>query len=776
MATRTIALALALLLASVCSVHAAIDRDERTLLLLHFDNDLKGIDGEVPLQSAAVSFETGIVGQGVLIDREDTLSYATSGNFSPSSGTIEFWIKPRWNGNDNLVHYFLGIGDQLQLVKDGANNIRFILRLDDSEAYRAYNTGAWTAGEWHHIAVTWAIPGQMKIFIDGIERVSHPASDQDLISSLPPGLSIGSRNNTSQADAIIDELRISDVARSAREIGESFLSELTISALTIKPVATEMFLTWKQTPKVEASTNLGNVEIPVRAANLSSSNRAIASVSESGIIEALSAGTATITARIGAMETATQIRVKATVRPPEHETIDPYLATPAQEALYVVPVVIIRYLPTTDGVNLDVAFNPDFYTLNPISLVDLKTRINTFARRVKFMLEEGSRFRGYKDSLTRPSIGYKVIDQITVFEPTPPGEPFVMIKGLPVHFHDFNQIFSRFNAEHYVNDLGVREFWLWESGLDPGYPSYDPSIHKPENFRIGNESNMSSPTTGDISNSFRDNTDLPIYNKTYVVYGQNFRRTQAEAVHNHGHQLEAMLSHVNFLQDRNTTLFWKKFVGQDESNRFITGRCGWTHMPPNTTQDYDYQNTTLVESDIEDWTPEGTGQRKPVNALTWGDILYPWPDAQPIPQKTESQWYIYWMQSMPGRGNQIPYAQNRMTNWWHFTADWDASIRAGLGLYEPASCNYSLSATSQSFAAEGGADNVQVFAGGCKWIAASNASWISITSENTSSNGNSVVSFSVAANTSRSPRTGTIAIANQVFTVTQPRRSPELTL
>ena len=48
---------------------------------------------------------------------------------------------------------------------------------------------------------------------------------------------------------------------------------------------------------------------------------------------------------------------------------------------------------------------------------------------------------------------------------------------------------------------------------------------------------MSSPLTGDISNSNRDNTDLPIYNSTYTVYGQNFRRSHAEAVHNHGHQL-----------------------------------------------------------------------------------------------------------------------------------------------------------------------------------------------------------------------------------------------
>ncbi|HKV40917.1 MAG TPA: hypothetical protein VJX67_17040 [Blastocatellia bacterium] len=61
---------------------------------------------------------------------------------------------------------------------------------------------------------------------------------------------------------------------------------------------------------------------------------------------------------------------------------------------------------------------------------------------------------------------------------------------------------------------------------------------------------------------------------------------------------------------------------------FITGRCGWTHMPPNTTTNYDYENMTSVSSDIEDWTPETVGQTKQVNALTWGSIPYTWPSGE----------------------------------------------------------------------------------------------------------------------------------------------------
>jgi hypothetical protein len=39
------------------------------------------------------------------------------------------------------------------------------------------------------------------------------------------------------------------------------------------------------------------------------------------------------------------------------------------------------------------------------------------------------------------------------------------------------------------------------------------------------------------------------------------------------------------------------------------------------------------------------------------------------------------MQSMPGRGNTIPYGVDGMENWWRFTGDWDGSIKAGAGLY-----------------------------------------------------------------------------------------------
>ncbi len=296
-------------------------------------------------------------------------------------------------------------------------------------------------------------------------------------------------------------------------------------------------------------------------------------------------------------------------------------------------------------------------------------------RRVKFMLEEGSRFRGYANSGTLPSLGYRIVHYVTIYEPLPKGP--VAGPCAPAdcegswHFPDYHDILARVNAKYWVETRGVKEIWVW------GY--HFAGMVQPE-------SNMSSPTTGDISNSFRWNDDLPVYDRTYTLYGYNFGRTNNEAVHNHGHQLEAILGHVE------PTLFWKDFVGQFANGVWRTGRAGWTHMPPNTTVDYDYHNATQVSSDIEDWQPEQNGGTRLIGSTRWRDLVYNWPSgsvptidgpedfSQGSRQRAESQWYIYWMQNMPGRNSGIPFFTGQMTNWWRFTGDWDAAIQERMGL------------------------------------------------------------------------------------------------
>ena len=658
--------------------------DIHTLLNLRFNGSLASTDGETPAQASGLSFETGIRGSGVLVNSTDRLAYRSAGNFRAASGTIEFWIKPRWNGNDGTTHFFFTLGDALWIVKDGADNLRFFLGREDSEAHKGVNLGGWLANQWHYLAVTWTVPGRMKIYLDGREALSFASASQDLVTTIPATLFVGSQAGALQANAVFDELRISDVARTASEIASGFAAGPAVQQLTLQTITVQPFVTWREPVKLMATTSIGTREYPPSAAQWSSSNPAIATVNSNGVIRALAAGPVTISAVLNGVRGDLPVRVRAPVLQPVFERIRTYLATPAANSLFQVPVVIFRFLPTTDGTSLDVAVNPDFYSLSPISLDALKRRLDTFDIRTKFMLEEGSKFRGYQDPVALPSIGYRVVASITVYEPIPPGKVKAMAAGYPVYQPDYHQIFQRFNARHYVEDLGVKEFWIWTGEFDATSPSYDPQIHKPEVFRGLDESNMASRLTGDISNSGRDPSDLPLYTRTYLVYDHNLRRSDREAVHNRGHQLEQMLEYANIRQDGNSNLFWQKFVGPTPGVSF--SRAGWTHVPPNTTTQYDYRsNYTPAESDIADWTPDGIGQRTLVSAHTWGDHAYPWPlGTMPTLQeeRNEAHWYIYWMQSMPGRRNTIPYGTvYRMTNWWRFTGDWEGSIRAGLSLY-----------------------------------------------------------------------------------------------
>lgn len=83
-----------------------------------------------------------------------------------------------------------------------------------------------------------------------------------------------------------------------------------------------------------------------------------------------------------------------------------------------------------------------------------------------------------------------------------------------------------------------------------------------------------------------------------------------------------------------------------------------------------------------------------------------------------------------------------------------------------APCTYTLSPTSLSVGASGGAQSVTVTApAGCAWTATTATSWISLTTPSGSGSGS--LNFTVAANPTTASRTGTVTLGGQTLTVTQ---------
>ncbi len=305
-------------------------------------------------------------------------------------------------------------------------------------------------------------------------------------------------------------------------------------------------------------------------------------------------------------------------------------ASNAAPGRFEVPVLLVHYFPTKGNL-IDRSVTGDVSA--PLDVVRTHTRTTT--AQVIEALEQGSRFRAYKNPAAQPSLHYTMVDSLELLEPLPTWRK----PGHRVPMTDYNAIMERIDARRWVMAEGVKEIWIW------GYHGGVIDLW---------ESNMAGPW-GDISNSDRDLHDLPIFDRTYTVYHYNYGRGPSEAVEDHMHQIEAVLRYID------PDLFWNKFVGKPGE-----GRCGWAHYPPNGERDYDWRNRTVVMSDIEDWRPDGDGQKIPLNCDRWqGDSL---------------RWFIYWMQSLPGANNGLTYRGRPLTNWWTFIGDFDGAMRARLGL------------------------------------------------------------------------------------------------
>jgi hypothetical protein len=375
--------------------------------------------------------------------------------------------------------------------------------------------------------------------------------------------------------------------------------------------------------------------------------------------------------------------VEPTYSPIQFEKVDEYLATPAAGSKLIIPVIIINYIPSKDkGKTLDQTtfpFKDDKGNIDynlPVS--EYKKWLLSGDIRTKAAIEEGSKFRNYKNSTT-PYVGIKVIKYINVYEiakiPRDMPADLFKIDSTEGYYPDYHDLFKKIGLDTLVNNYGVKEIWFNRKSL--ALP----------------ETNMSSPTTGDISNAYYGNeqyglvnaiqpNDLPIYKKTYVVYSHFIHYGYDNNLHIRGHQIERQMSHIN-----NT--MWNNFVGPRTAN----GKgCGNTHFPVNAARAYDYDNNNPLNSEINNWSPDGNGLNTSVSSLSWKKsvtINYVMPTSKyknetsrnVVGNDPQGGWMIYWFQSIPGDNNKITYGGKQLTNWWDIYYNWDDAIINKKNLY-----------------------------------------------------------------------------------------------
>ena len=380
------------------------------------------------------------------------------------------------------------------------------------------------------------------------------------------------------------------------------------------------------------------------------------------------------------------VTIKDTIYVSEIEEVDlstlPFLTTPSNpNAKIIIPVVVVNYYPTLNGVDIDTKRAPGLNSTSAVTIRDLKNKTIDYLSLTKFGLEEGSKFRGYNNPSQTSNVSFKIVKYVNVYEikrglkDKQDAYMNAQDKLTPDYQPDYFDVFNKLNLQSLVENGGVKEVWFSLRPLSWGYPVVKDSLNNgitAANFLNLPESNMSSPLSGDVSNSYRMSNDLPVYNKTYVVYGYNLETNPGNNIHNRGHQIEAQMSHLD-------SRFWGSYSNPTDGYADST-HLGCTHKPPNTNRDYDWNNKTSTLSDIEDWKPTG-GNKKLINSDRWiNATLSTMPSVPTITydynKDAQYKWLIFWMQSIPGYNNGI----TGVNDWWDLFYNWDNSKKNNLKL------------------------------------------------------------------------------------------------
>ena len=291
------------------------------------------------------------------------------------------------------------------------------------------------------------------------------------------------------------------------------------------------------------------------------------------------------------------------------------------------------------------------------------------------VLNEGSRYHGYKDPTAIAFLNYQVIDTRKFYTPIPRGvaldtQPDGTVSRRPY----YSQILTNVNTCNYVNNLGVQEVWMY------GYHS---------KYIVPDESRMSSKY-GDISNSYPKEETLatqykmPRCAKAYTLYNFTYQpgggAAMGNTIHNRIHQIENMIPFAEGKYPPSSTTipgstFWgdfSEYVQDTTSRASYRSSCGNAHYPPNwqnaKTDAYRYDLKTLGRFNCETWNPDDTKTTYiTAGCERWGC--------------TDVGFYKYFMQNIPGYNNGIVFNGQPMKNWWEIFYDFEAFIDHGRSLY-----------------------------------------------------------------------------------------------
>ena len=212
---RLLTIAMIVLLATTF----ALAQDSAATLYAPFDGELDATmaagTGEATVEGQP-RFIDGRVGQAVVVNNDNWLSYPLQGNMNPAQGAVEFWLMPvDWDGRDQTdSHFWVGATgeDRLYIYKFARwHHFTVHVATDDADKYLSIHDASimnWEPGEWHHAVVTWDT-ANVRIYLDGemVSEHSIPSPITDLGDTIFVGKDLATPQFAA-GETAIDELRI----------------------------------------------------------------------------------------------------------------------------------------------------------------------------------------------------------------------------------------------------------------------------------------------------------------------------------------------------------------------------------------------------------------------------------------------------------------------------------------------------------------------------------------------------------------------------------------
>jgi len=158
------------------------------------------------------------------------LSYPVSGNIDFNQGSVGFWIY--WNSSaatfKRMFYAYYDADNYISILSDATNGLY---------AYGEWQGTLWSSSGgalpmssgWHHVVMTWAVGGNVVVYLDGVASSALPVYPDIDSTLLPTTFYVGGTNSSAQVNTVMDEFFILDRALDADSVRAIYYSSTPIT-------------------------------------------------------------------------------------------------------------------------------------------------------------------------------------------------------------------------------------------------------------------------------------------------------------------------------------------------------------------------------------------------------------------------------------------------------------------------------------------------------------------------------------------------------------------